>query len=229
MQAEWQTTHPVYLAIKQGLTVNNYLTNFPEHLHHLLGDLSELVPPSASMPSLYKTEPNVKDYLQLPCTIWAPDYFYPHLVTAMPCCIPNCKGSATRQRWNPNPRLVHGVQSALYLRTFQYKCQSRTCGKEFAGWDEGVLPKLIPEVAARFRFVFTHRLAVTTELHRRIIDSRVQGGSLQQLQKELNRNRHTRMHETIIAYYRHCEYYTDSISISKQGGVKLTAFWPAHS
>ena len=119
LQHEWQTTHPVYLAIQNGDTVNNYLSNLrlDRQLHHLLGDLSELVPPSASMPSLHKNEPNVKDYVQLPCHIWAPDYFYPHLVPCMPCSTPDCKGRATRQRWNPNGPTTGAWRPLCHIRT----------------------------------------------------------------------------------------------------------------
>ena len=76
----------------------------------------------------------------------------------------------------------------------------RRLGRERAGQAES-------RRRTRFRFVLTHKGAITQELHQRIIDTRVHGGSLKQLQNELNRNRHTRMHETLIAYYRHCEYY----------------------
>ena len=52
---------------------------------------------------------------------------------------------------------------------------------------------------------------------------------LQSLQKELNRNRHSRMHETIVAYYRHCEHYKLSRLIGKKGGDSLVAHLSSHS
>ena len=98
-----------------------------------------------------------------------------------------------------------------------------------AGWDDNVLQKLPLAVRARFRFVLTHRSAVTDELHQRIIDARVHGGSLKQLKNELNRNRHTRMHETIAAYYRHCEHYKLSRQINKTGGQSSLLYMMSHS
>ena len=208
LQHAWQTQHPIYCAIQHGKNIRDFLNTcgIASKYYDMLGDLSELRPPSTALLSMHDAPPKASDYVQLPCHIWAPDFFYPHLVLYMPCAAPKCDGRATRQRWNPNgARVVHDVHSAAYLRCWQYKCLK--CNVTFAGWDESVLAKLNPAVRTRFRFVLTHEGAITQELHQRIIDTRVHGGSLKQLQNELNRNRHTRMHETLIAYYRHCEYY----------------------
>ena len=194
--------------------------------HNMLGDLSELVPPAPTFtPSLYNSEPRVIDYVQLPCHIWVPEFFYPHLVSYIPCISVKCSGHATRQRWNPSgPRVVHGIHSAVYLLCWQYRCH--TCNTLFAGWDNDALAKLPPAVRARFRFVLTHKSAITKELHQRVIDARVHGGSLKQLVNELTRNRHNRMHETITAYYRHCEYYKLSRETNMKGGSKQTSLIP---
>ena len=234
LQHQWQSSHPIYRAIQNGHTIQSFLNSsgIARQYHDMLGDLSELVPPSVSLLSLRTTEPALIDYVQLPFHIWAPDFFYPHLVPVKPCTTPKCSGHATRQRWNPNgARVVHGVHSAVYLLCWQYKCLS--CSTTFMGWDDNVLQKLPPAVRARFRFVLTHKSGVTRELHQRIIDARVHGGSLKQLEKELNRNRHTRMHETITAYYRHCEHYKLSRQIDKLGGgagrSSLLSHFSSHS
>jgi hypothetical protein len=95
------------------------------------------------------------------------------------------------------------------------------CDEQFAGWDENVIQRLPLAVAACFRFLLTHKGGVTMELHQRIIDARVQGGSLKQLAKELDRNRHTRMHQTVAAYWRHCEHLKLSCGFGKAQSILL--------
>jgi hypothetical protein len=194
LQHQWYTSHPIYNAIRSGQTINTFLagSGIARQYYGMLGDLSALVP--ASLPSLFYSELRLIDYVQLPCYIWVPEFFYPHLVPLMPCPASKCNGKATRQRWNPNgPRVVHGIHSAAYLLCWQYMCLE--CGTVFAVWDDDLLSKLPLAVQGCFRFVLTHKAAVTMELHQRIIDARVHGGSLRQLERELNRNRHTRMLE----------------------------------
>lgn len=59
-----------------------------------------------------------------------------------------------------------------------------------------------------FRFVLSREEGVTLELHRKIVETRVTGGSLHAMQRELYSNRWTRMLETIAAYHQHCEEHT---------------------
>ena len=205
MQQEWQTSHPVFKAIKRGQTVKHLLSSSGE-ISRILVDPHVLLPPS--MPSLWSAEPKLLHYTQLALHLWIPDFFLPHLVDFMPCPEPGCSSITTRQRWHSGgPRLLHGVHSAVYLHCWEYTCNAHH-GKSFSGWDERSVCKLPPAARATFSYVLTREEGVTTELHSRIVAARVSGSSLNALRRELVSNRYTRMHETIAAYYEHCESYS---------------------
>ena len=70
-----------------------------------------------------------------------------------------------------------------------------------------------------FRFVLTAEEGVTKELHSRIVDARMGGGSLTRLRKELTRNRYTRLYDTMIAYYDHVTMYSKKQAKSTYGGT----------
>ena len=168
----------------------------------MVTDPSILLP--SATPSLYKDEPELIDYVQLPFHLWIPDFFFPHLVPYMPCPVPGCAGHTARRRWHSGgPRLVHGVHCAMYLHCWEYVCDNNK-DKSFHGWDHRVLVKLPPAIQARFTYVFSKQEGVTLELHRQIVEVRVSGSSLMALRNELVRNRYTRMYETIAAYHQHC-------------------------
>lgn len=170
-----------------------------------VADLSLLSP--EAVPSLLHRDPALIDYVQLPMHLWVPDFFLPHLVPNMPCPEPGCVGVTARRRWHSGgPRLIHGIHSAEYLHCWEYSCSAHP-SKTFSGWDSGSLNKLSAAARSLFRFVLTKEEGVTLELHRKIVEARVTGSSLHALQRELCRNRYTRMFETITAYYQHCEQH----------------------
>jgi hypothetical protein len=82
----------------------------------------------------------------------------------------------------------------------------------FLGWDHRSLAKMKPRARSHFRFVLTPEEGVTLDLHSRIIEARVCGSTLHALHNELQRNRYTRMYETIAAYYQDCEHHKLSSS-----------------
>src|ERR1700710_2108988 len=102
------------------------------------------------------------------------------------------------------PRLIHGVQHAMYLHCWDYECKKHP-NKSFAGWDNKSLMKLPASARLSFQFVLTEEEGVTTELFNRIVSARMSGSSLTQLRRELMTNRYDRMYRTILSYYRHCE------------------------
>jgi hypothetical protein len=203
LQQEWQIQHPTFRAIETGLTIKDVLNKSP--LIPLIADPSILLP--LSTPSLYKDEPSLIDYVQLPLHLWVPDFFVPHLVPFMPCPEAACTARTARQRWHSGgPRLIHDIDSAAYLHCWEYQCDTHR-KKSFSGWDQRCLAKLAPSARALFRFVLSKEEGVSVVLHRRVVEARVSGSSLNALRNELVRNRYTRMYEKIAAYYQHCKHH----------------------
>ena len=224
LQQEWQISHPLFLAINKGSTVKTYYGLHPgvkstnsALLNSQHVDPSVLVPPTVLSLVNCDAKPRLIDYVQLPLYLWVPEYFYPNLVPFMPCPVDKCQARTERRRWRSGgPRLMHGVQHAVYLYCFEYGCSAAEHkDKVFMGWNEHALARLPPLVRSQFRFVMSPEMGVTWELHARIIDARMGGASLRKLQEEMTRNRYTRLYETMTAYYMHVSHH----SLRSQAGL----------
>jgi hypothetical protein len=148
--------------------------------------------------------PNLIDYVQLPLHLWIPDFFYPQLVPSMPCPQRNCKEATRRLRWKSGgPRLIHGVNSSLYLHCWEYACHNEE-HPSFNGFHSRSLGKLPVEVQHSFRYHLTAEEGVTDDLMREIAGARMSGSSLQGLQQKLNAARYDRMYQWQSAYYHAC-------------------------
>jgi hypothetical protein len=206
LQQQWQTSHPMFLAIKKDKTVRDVVQS--NAWANTIADPSILLPPAS--PALWYDKPELIHYVQLPLYLWVPEFFLPQFVKFMPCPEKGCEGRTSRQRWHSGgPLLVHGMQSAVYLHCWEYECQMHP-KKTFSGWDKDSLAKLPPAASSLFQFVLSKQEGITMELHNRIVEARVAGSSLHALRRELVRNRYNRMYETIAAYYRHCEMHQQS-------------------
>ena len=73
LQHAWQTQHPIYCAIQHGKNIRDFLNTcgIASKYYDMLGDLSELRPPSTALLSMHDAPPKASDYVQLPCHIWA--------------------------------------------------------------------------------------------------------------------------------------------------------------
>jgi hypothetical protein len=202
----------VFRAVQKSATIHDYLQ---QHPGVPIVDPAWLLPPN--MPSLFESRPTLIHYVQLPTYLWIPEFFFPHLVPAVPCPSDKCPGFGTRQRWNSGgPRVVHDVGHAVYLHYWEYKC--KVCAKTFKGIDDGVLRKLPMPVQAQFPFHLTAEEGVTLPLLHRITSARMMGSSLNALRQELMEARHWRMHRTIVSYYSDCyNHQKPSIGISSWG------------
>ncbi|MGH2640028.1 MAG: hypothetical protein ACRDF4_12230, partial [Rhabdochlamydiaceae bacterium] len=205
LQFEWQTSHPTFKAVIKGMDVIRYLEKTP--LATLLNNPPLLLP--LESPEIWHKEPKIIDYVQLPLFLWVPDFFYPSLVTHMPCPLDDCPAVCTRQRWRSGgPRVIHDINHAMYLHTFDYKCP--THGIEFAGWDDRSLSRLHPVVRNRFQFFLTAEEGVTLVLLSRIINCRLSAGGFNALRNEISQSRHERMYQAIENYHLHCLHHHNS-------------------
>lgn len=204
LQQQWQTEHPIFLAVKKGSTIKDYLKQNPM-MSSLVSNPALLLP--SETPSLVYDKPKLIDYVQLPLYLWVPDFFLPHLVPFMPCVYDDCNGFTTRQRWRSGgPRLIHDLTHGMYLHCQDYVCQKHP-NEVFAGWDERSIRRLHQSARATFKFVLTAEEGVTMDLFNRIINARMTGSSFQALRNELVQARYDRLYGTIAAYYKHCEDY----------------------
>ena len=219
LQAEWQREHVIFRNVKAGVTIMTLISNNPLVME-LCPDPSVLLPPA--VPSVLHRKPRLKDYVQLPFHLWIPDFFFPELVPFVPCPTKDCDGHTTRRRWHSGgPRLIHGVQSAVYLHCWEYTCSK--CKENFCGWDNPSIKKLHQTAQEQFRFVLSKEEGVTQELEARIVDARLSGSSLNALRRELQHNRYNRMYAAMGAYYRHCEEYHLQRAPNGGWGGALTA------
>ena len=93
LQQKWQTSHPLFQAIKTFAHINqfysnNKATNFKLDL--VLPDPSVLQPPTPISILSRSTQPALIDYVQLPMYLWIPEWFYPDLVHNTPCVVDGC-------------------------------------------------------------------------------------------------------------------------------------------
>lgn len=228
-QSAWQLAQPIIDSITAGHTRNQYcLAQNISDKDRDTKDLSIIRPTDFEMLPSYPSIPDIRDYVQLMLHIWAPEWFYPHLVSWMPCPgtmidqkgnhIP-CTCSTSRRRWRQNgPRVVHGVHSASYLLTCDYTCSMHG---DFRGTNPITIQRLNPIVRRKFKYVFVDRSIVTNELHDMIADCRLNGMSFTALHKQLTRNRYNLLYQSIGSYHEHCHEHIQQVSArNKLTGVK---------
>ena len=217
MQLQWINDHPVVKSIKLATSIRDIYKHIkPEHYYMINGpDPSWLLP--INDPITHHIKPCLSDYVQLPCYIWVPEYFYPELVTNMPCN--KCSSFGTRQRWTSNgPRLIHGIEHSVFLYYFEYQC--RSCKTVYKSIDRNVRNKLHHKVQLKYPFYTTANTGVTNQLLRRIQSARAANNtSLKSLYKEMRELRYERMYTAITDYYYHCDWY-------KQQRCRDTVFEP---
>ena len=206
LQQQWQIAHPTFKDIQIHPNIKVKYRDRQQEVY-TLADPALLLP--LASPSLFKVEPRLIDYVQLPLYLWIPDWFLPHLVPWVPCPVDGCPAPTTRRRWRSGgPRVIHGVGHAMYLHGWDYNCTVHK-STAFAAWDPRCLQKM--NIAARdvftSQFILTPDEGVTRELFDRIVHSRRSGSSLHALRRELVRFRYERLYRTITQYYNHCEQH----------------------
>ena len=197
LQKQWIVNHPVFKSIQKNKTITHYLSEYklnkPDY-YCLLDDISLLRP--LSNPAMYNDEPRLADYVQLPCRLWVPEYFYPQL-NGMPCSKSECNGTGSRQRWNAHGvRVTHGIYSAEYLYYCDYKC--RLYEQTYNGVNEQSIAKLPVTVRLQFNYFLTDDEGATLDLLNLIRSARISGSSFDALYKQFIETRHDRMHSTIM-------------------------------
>lgn len=139
LQLQWLTSHPIYQAVKTTADIRAYMRHVTSaHSYMTCGPNPASLLPSAE-PSLSGGSPQLQQYVQLPIFLWVPEWFYPHLVPAMPCN--TCNGTGTKQRWSSGgPRVIHDLNHTVYLHCYEYKCTK--CSSIYKGTDRAVRNKL---------------------------------------------------------------------------------------
>ena len=144
LQYAWQTAHPMFKAVIPKRTLKDVLgSNALAMQLTLTRPSSGPVHCAAASLRLSPAKPRLIDYVQLPITLWVPDFFYPDLVPSIKCpgqklsaTTPQgkCGGLLTRRRWHSGgPRVIHGVRSAEYLHCWEYTCNEKDCAAHYCG------------------------------------------------------------------------------------------------
>lgn len=210
LQKDWQLTHPFFLAIKSKSTLASFVAslNIPLAFAQLM-DFSLILPTPLHLLPRFPKLPQLRDYCQLPFKLWVPEWYFPDLVSHMPCPH-NINGSpchhvTKRHRWRSGgPRVVHGLNHSMYIHTWDYTCPHH---RDFSGFNPQSISRLPPIVRDSFEYVFDSQDGVTLELHSLIEQARMSCTSFTSLRKRLIENRHNKMYQHIKSYNDHCLHY----------------------
>ena len=215
MQQQWQTSQPIFAAVKANQTISSYISaqRIPRPLAQQI-DFSVVNPTAFHLLPLYPHIPSLADYVQLSLHFWMPDFFMPDLVPFMPCAVSivdshgrtaPCPKQTSRRRWRSGgPRVIHDVHSSVYLHTWDYTCPQHG---DFSGFSKNSIERLHPIARSRFHYVLTDQEGVTVEVQRMIQSARVSGVSFTALRQQLVNNRFERLYQSIQAYQDHCTHY----------------------
>ena len=136
----------------------------------------------------------------------------------MPCPERGCNKLTTRRRWNSGgPRIIHDVDSGVYLNYCEYDCTDES-HPSFKGINAQSMAKLPMDVQDAFGYQLTEESGVTDTLMAMIMDARPSASSLSALERRISEAKHERMYRHQRAYYRACtkhKLYTDMCSNGK--------------
>ncbi|KAF6758767.1 hypothetical protein DFP72DRAFT_1167168 [Ephemerocybe angulata] len=99
-----------------------------------------------------------------PESMYCPDFFLWDPISlcsaGIPC--PSCRKPLQRHTHIPRPRRCISFKRSYWVIGYRYRC--RECKQTFRSWDQRVLDKLPPDLAAEFPVHFTHRSGIAVDL-----------------------------------------------------------------